>query len=55
MEFSTKQGHFYPPYYRQVGPRAPLGYSRAMLHAVVVAYTLMPLYSEWFRVVASGG
>ena len=36
-EFSTKQGHFHPLYYYQVGLKAPLERLRAALHAIVVA------------------
>ena len=55
MEFLTKQGHFLPPHYHWVSPRVPLEHLRAALHAVVVACIWMPLYGEWFYIVANGG
>jgi hypothetical protein len=36
MGYLIDWGYVYPLYYRRVGSRAPLGYSRAALYAVVV-------------------
>ena len=36
MEYLIDWGCAYPPYYLWVGPGAPLGRSRAALHAVAV-------------------
>ena len=37
MGYLIDRGRVYPLYYYRVGPRAPLGYLRAALYAVVVA------------------
>ena len=39
IEFLIKQGYFLPPHHHQVNPKVPLEHLRAMLHAIVVAYT----------------
>ena len=39
MEYLIDQGRIYPLYYCQVGPGAPLGRLRVVLHTVVVIYT----------------
>jgi hypothetical protein len=38
MEYLIDWGYAYPLYYRRVGPRAPLGRSRAALYAIAVVY-----------------
>ena len=53
MEFLTKQNHFFLLYYYWVGPKVPLKHLWATSHAIVVAYIWMPLYGEWFCVVAN--
>ena len=55
MGYLIDRGRVYPPRYYWVGPRAPLGYSRAALYAVVVARIWLPPYVRPFRAVASGG
>ena len=55
MEYLIDWGRVYPPYYRWVGPEAPLGRSRAVLRAVVVVCIWSPLYIKPLHTVASGG
>ena len=55
MEYLINQGCVYPLYRRWVGLRAPLGCSRAVLHAVVVICIWLPLYVKPLHAVASGG
>ena len=55
MEYLTNWGRARPLYYLRVGSRAPLGRSRAALHAVAVVRILLLLYVKWLHTAASRG